>query len=87
MAKKKKQNQTAPIEAVTDPYRASVIDEMAKLDGAIEELDIQIQGAVATRKHMEAIRSCLKDGLVSRPTQMEYAFVEPEIVVPEMPTL
>ena len=84
MAKKRKQKGPAAIETVVDPYRGSVIDEMAKLDTAIGELDIQIQGAIAGRAHMESIRSCLKDGLLNRPTQMEYALVEPSIELPEV---
>jgi hypothetical protein len=85
MAKKKKQRGAVPIETVTDPYRESVIDEMAKLDSAIDELDAQIKAAVAGRAHLAAIRSCLKDGLLNRPTQMEYAFAEPTIELPELP--
>jgi hypothetical protein len=51
----------------------------------IDELDAQIKAAVAGRAHLAAIRSCLKDGLLNRPTQMEYAFAEPTIELPELP--
>jgi len=62
-----------------DPYRESVIGEMAKLDLTIDELESKIQEASFARDHLLTIRSCLKDGLFNRPTQMECSFKEPEI--------
>lgn len=76
---KRKRKKTETIEAVADPYRESVIDEITKLDLAMNELDSKIQEAAFARDHLCTIRSCLKDGLINRPTQMEYSFEEPEI--------
>ena len=76
---KRKKKRTEPIEAAVDPYRECIIEELAKLDLAIGELDANIEAAASARGQLSIVRSCLKDGLLNRPTQMECSFKEPEI--------
>jgi len=76
---KKQRKKAIPTETAADPYRECVVGELAKLDLAIGELDANIDGAVTARDQLVIVRSCLKDGLLNRPTQVACSFKEPEI--------